>query len=142
MERYAKVFMAPRKPGPGDKGVSIFLAGITTSTEEPDWREVLTNDLMNHQVTILNPDRPDWDSTWKEDFSDLQTSLYSYAPISLMELGLAVKSKSKRIIVCAQDGYRKKGNVEAVCRRFGAKFVNTGNELRDAIIATLEDGHK
>ncbi|CCT72479.1 uncharacterized protein FFB20_01510 [Fusarium fujikuroi] len=163
MERYAKVFMAPRKPGPGDKGVSIFLAGITTSTEEPDWREVLTNDLMNHQVTILNPDRPDWDSTWKEDFSDRRWEEQVWweldmqeaadiivfmfhpstdAPISLMELGLAVKSKSKRIIVCAQDGYRKKGNVEAVCRRFGAKFVNTGNELRDAIIATLEDGHK
>ncbi|KAI1049344.1 hypothetical protein LB506_005060 [Fusarium annulatum] len=140
MERYAKVFMAPRKPDPGDKGVSIFLAGITTST-----------------------DRPDWDSTWKEDFSDKRWEEQVWweldmqeaadiivfmfhpstdAPISLMELGLAVKSKSKRIIVCAQDGYRKKGNVEAVCRRYGAKLVNTGNELRDAIIATLEDGHK
>ncbi|KAF5654730.1 hypothetical protein F25303_1074 [Fusarium sp. NRRL 25303] len=119
MERYAKVFMAPRKPDPGDKGVSIFLAGITTSTGEPDWREVLTNDLMNHQVTIMNPDRPDWNSTWKEDFSDKRWEEQVWweldmqeaadiivfmfhpstdAPISLMELGLAVKSKSKRII--------------------------------------------
>ncbi|KAG5746031.1 hypothetical protein H9Q69_006621 [Fusarium xylarioides] len=163
MERYARVFMAPRKPDPGDKSVSIFLAGITTSTGEPDWREVLTNDLMDHRVTILNPNRPDWDSTWKENFSDKRWEeqvwweldmqeaadiiIFMFhpstdAPISLMELGLAVKSKSKRIIVCAQDGYRKKGNVEAVCKRYGAKLVSTGNELRDAIIATLEDGHK
>ncbi|KAF5723024.1 hypothetical protein FMUND_2381 [Fusarium mundagurra] len=161
MERYAKVFMAPHKPDPADKTVSIFLAGITSSTGEPDWREVLTNDLMNHRVTILNPNRPDWDSTWKEDFSDKRWEEQVWweldmqeaadiivfmfhpstdAPISLMELGLAVKSKSKRVIVCAQDGYRKKGNVEAVCKRFGAKLVSTGNELRDAIIATLEDG--
>ncbi|KAF5701267.1 hypothetical protein FGLOB1_10328 [Fusarium globosum] len=124
MERYAKVFMAPRKPDPGDKGVSIFLAGITTSTGEPDWREVLTNDLMNHQVTIMNPDRPDWDSTWKEDFSDKRWEEQVWweldmqeaadiivfmfhpstdAPISLMELGLAVKSKSKRIIVATPN---------------------------------------
>ncbi|KAF5534126.1 hypothetical protein FMEXI_11472 [Fusarium mexicanum] len=141
MERYAKVVMAPRKPDPGDKSVSIFLAGITTSTGEPDWREVLTNDLMNHRVTIMNPNRPDWDVTWKEDFSDKRWEEQVWweldmqeaadiivfmfhpstdAPISLMELGLAVKSKSKRIIVCAQDGYRKKGNVEAdsgTCRQ-------------------------
>ncbi|VZH87664.1 unnamed protein product [Fusarium fujikuroi] len=140
MERYAKVFMAPRKPGPGDKGVSIFLAGITTSTEEPDWREVLTNDLMNHQAGLGF-----WWELDMQEAADIIVFMFhpsTDAPISLMELGLAVKSKSKRIIVCAQDGYRKKGNVEAVCRRFGAKFVNTGNELRDAIIATLEDGHK
>ncbi|KAF5983717.1 hypothetical protein FCOIX_3065 [Fusarium coicis] len=163
MKRYAKVFMAPRKPDPGDETVSIFLAGITTSTGEPDWREILTNDLMNHRVTILNPNRPDWDSTWKEDFSDKRWEEQVWweldmqeaadiivfmfhpstdAPISLMELGLAVKAKSKRIIVCAQDGYRKKGNVEAICKRFGAQLVSTANELRDAIIATLEDGHK
>ncbi|EWG46956.1 hypothetical protein FVEG_16044 [Fusarium verticillioides 7600] len=163
MEGYSKVFMAPRKPDPGDETVSIFLAGITTSTGEPDWREILTNDLMNHRVTILNPNRPDWDSTWKEDFSDKRWEEQVWweldmqeaadiivfmfhpstdAPISLMELGLAVKAESKRIIVCAQDGYRKKGNVEAVCKRFGAQLVSTANELRDAIIATLEDGHK
>ncbi|KAG4274992.1 hypothetical protein FPRO04_09000 [Fusarium proliferatum] len=157
MERYAKVFMAPRKPDPGDKGVSIFLAGITTSTGEPDWREVLTNDLMNHQVTIMNPDRPDWDSTWKEDFSDKRWEKQVWweldmqeaadiivfmfhpstdAPISLMELGLAVKSKSKRIIVCAQDGYRKKGNVEAVCRRYGAKQSKEGIHIKITPVAT------
>ncbi|KAI1028832.1 hypothetical protein LB503_002251 [Fusarium chuoi] len=163
MERHAKVLMAPRKPDLGDKGVSIFLAGLTTRTDETDWRETLTNNLIHHRVTILNPNRPDWDSTWKEDFSDKRWEEQIWweldmqeaadiivfmfhpltdAPISLMELGLAVKSKSKRIIVCAQDGYRKKGNVEAVCKRYGVTLVSTVNELRDTIILTLEDGQE
>ncbi|KAH7253854.1 uncharacterized protein BKA55DRAFT_566369 [Fusarium redolens] len=163
MEQHAKIVMAPRKPDPDDKSTSIFLAGITTSTGEPDWRETLTKALMNHPVTILNPNRPDWDSTWKEDFSDKRWEEQVWweldmqdaadmivfffhpsteAPISLMELGLAVKAKSKRVIVCVQDGYRKKGNVEAVCKRFGVTLVSTGNELRDAIIVTLEGGQE
>ncbi|KAL7765620.1 hypothetical protein ACKLNR_003536 [Fusarium oxysporum f. sp. zingiberi] len=138
MEQHTKIVMAPRKPDSDDKNTSIFLAGITTSTDEPDWRETLTKALMNQHVTILNPNRPDWDSTWKEDFSDKRWEEQVWweldmqeaadiivfffhpsteAPISLMELGLAVKTKPERSIVCALDGYRKKGNVEAVCKR-------------------------
>ncbi|KAI7758476.1 hypothetical protein LZL87_006867 [Fusarium oxysporum] len=125
MEQHAKIVMAPRKPDSDDKNTSIFLAGITTSTGEPDWRETLTKALMNHPVTILNPNRPDWDSTWKEDFSDKRWEEQVWweldmqeeadiivfffhpsteAPISLMELGLAVKTKQKRAIASPTSG--------------------------------------
>ncbi|KAF4340522.1 hypothetical protein FBEOM_5560 [Fusarium beomiforme] len=161
MEQQAKIVMAPRKPDPDDKNRTIFLAGITTNTGEGDWRETLANALINHPVTIFNPNRPDWDSTWKEDFSDkrweeqvwweldMQEAAdiivfmfhpFTDAPISLMELGLAVKSKPKTVLVCARDGYRKRGNVEAVCKRFGAKLVYTEAELRDTLLAVLDEG--
>jgi hypothetical protein len=106
---------------------------------------------------IYNPKRTDWDSTWKEDFSDsrwaeqVQWELElqdkadvvivffhkaTQAPISLLELGLCVRSG--KAIVYAQDGYSKRGNVEAVCRRYGAKFVNSEEDLKDAVLERLK----
>ncbi|KAF4447156.1 hypothetical protein F53441_9301 [Fusarium austroafricanum] len=158
MDSKAKVVMAPQRPNLDSKSTSIFLAGTTTNTGEPDWRETLISALSNCAVTILNPARPDWDATWKEDFSDgrweeqvlweldMQDAAdiivfmfhrSTAAPISLMELGLAVKTK--RVIVCAQDEYCKRGNVEAVCRKFGAKLVSTENALRDALLVMLDE---
>ncbi|KAG8357915.1 hypothetical protein FVEN_g4526 [Fusarium venenatum] len=114
MTSQAIVVMAPQPANLGDHTTSIFLAGITTSTGEPDWRQALTDALNNYPVTILNPNRPDWDSTWREDFSDkrwveqvsweldMQEAAdivvfmfheATEAPISLMELGLAVRTK-------------------------------------------------
>ncbi|CEI66062.1 unnamed protein product [Fusarium venenatum] len=157
MTSQAIVVMAPQPANLGDHTTSIFLAGITTSTGEPDWRQALTDALNNYPVTILNPNRPDWDSTWREDFSDkrwveqvsweldMQEAAdivvfmfheATEAPISLMELGLAVRTKP--VIVCAHPNYRKRGNVDAVCSRFGAKLLSTQGELRDRLIATLD----
>ncbi|KAF5002368.1 hypothetical protein FGRMN_380 [Fusarium graminum] len=136
----------------------IFLAGITTNTGEPDWRETLISALSLRRVTIFNPARPDWDETWKESFLDKRWEEQVWweldmqeaadivvfffhkstaAPISLLELGLAIKNK--KVIVCAQTGYSKRGNVEAVCKRFGAKLVTTEDELLQTVLVTLDD---
>ncbi|WZH47346.1 uncharacterized protein QYS62_008490 [Fusarium acuminatum] len=157
MISHARIVMAPQRPDLDMQKTSIFLAGITTNTGEPDWRETLTNALQDRPVTILNPNRPDWDSTWKESFSDSRWEeqirweldmqetanilVFMFhrateAPISLMELGLAVKTK--KVIVCAHDDYKKRGNVEAVCSRFGAKLTNTEDELREALLEMLD----
>ena len=45
MAPQAVVVMAPEKPRLNDNTVSVFLAGITTSTNEADWRQTLTNAL-------------------------------------------------------------------------------------------------
>ncbi|KAF4972768.1 hypothetical protein FSARC_738 [Fusarium sarcochroum] len=158
MTSKAQIVMAPQ-PNPNNTNTTIFLAGITTNTGEPDWRETLAEKLKDYPVTIFNPNRPDWDSTWKENFSDKRWEEQVWweldmqeaadivvfffhkstdAPISLMELGLAVKAKSKKVIVCAQDEYKKRGNVEAVCRRFDAKLTSTEEELRHVLLATLD----
>ncbi|KXJ88421.1 hypothetical protein Micbo1qcDRAFT_166478, partial [Microdochium bolleyi] len=45
---------------------SVFLAGSTSSQTGGDWRTELTTLLSACPVTILDPARPDWDSTWRE----------------------------------------------------------------------------
>ncbi|KAH6609925.1 hypothetical protein Trco_003271 [Trichoderma cornu-damae] len=153
----ASVILAPGRPAPQSKAQKcVFLAGTTSDTGEPDWRQTLTEALSELPITIYNPQRHDWDSTWREDFSDSRWAeqvewelemqdeadvvvlLFhgvSPAPISLLELGLCVRSG--KAIVCALEGYPKKGNVEAVCRRYGAKFVSSEQDLRDAVVERL-----
>lgn len=154
----AAVILAPGRPASDlDSRKSVFLSGPTNPTGEADWRETLTAALIELPIVIYNPKRRDWDSTWKEDFSDSRWAEQvewelgmqdkadivvaffhkaTQAPISLLELGLCVRSG--KAIVCAQDGYSKRGNVEAVCRRYGAKFVSSEKDLKDTIVERLE----
>lgn len=156
MASKAQVIMAPNRPTLTNNP-SIFLAGTTSKTGEPDWRETLTQALAEYAITIFNPKRDDWDSTWREDFSDerwaeqVQWELdmqeaadivvvffhgVSPAPISLLEFGLC--ARSGKAIACALDGYSKKGNVEAVCRKYETTFVRTEDELKDAVVQRLK----
>lgn len=135
---------------------SIFLAGTTSATGQQDWRQTLVQSLSQFPIDIYNPSRPDWDATWREDFSDsrwaeqvewelemqdavdLVVILFhgvTAAPISLLELGLCVRSG--KAVVCALDGYSKRGNVEAVCRRYSATFVTTEADLATTITGRL-----
>lgn len=154
----AAVIWAPGRPASDlDSRKSVFLAGPTNPTGEADWRETLTAALIEEPIVIFNPKRTDWDSTWKEDFSDSRWAEQvewelemqdgadimvvffhkaTLAPMSLLELGLCVRSG--KAIVCAQDGYSKRGNVEAVCRRYGAKFVDSEEDLQDAVRERLK----
>ncbi|KAL7918566.1 hypothetical protein ACQKWADRAFT_236418 [Trichoderma austrokoningii] len=149
----AAVVLAPGRPASDlSPRKSVFLAGTTNPTGEADWREALTAALIELPVVIYNPKRNDWDSTWREDFSDSRWAEQvewelemqdkadivviffhkaTQAPISLLEFGLCVRSG--KAIVCAQDGYSKRGNVEAVCKRYGARFVTSEKDLRDAV---------
>ncbi|KAL9476229.1 hypothetical protein ACSS6W_006070 [Trichoderma asperelloides] len=155
----AAVVLAPGHPASDLKSrKSVFLAGPTNPTGEADWRETLTTALIELPIVIYNPKRHDWDSTWKEDFSDSRWAEQvewelgmqdkadvvvvffhkaTPAPISLLELGLCVRSG--KAIVCAQDGYSKRGNVEAVCRRYGAKFMASEEDLKDAVTERLKE---
>ncbi|PNY26091.1 Uncharacterized protein TCAP_03973 [Tolypocladium capitatum] len=137
----------------------IFLGGTTSATPSGDWRQRLAASLAAHPVALLNPRRADWDATWREDLSDPRWAeqvaweldmqeradvlvfllhAVSDAPVSLLELGLCVNDPGKRVVVCALDGYPRRGNVEAVCRRYGRELVRTEEELRDSLKAALE----
>ncbi|KAF7551251.1 hypothetical protein G7046_g7770 [Stylonectria norvegica] len=157
METRAQIIAAPARPKQIYKK-SIFLAGTTSKTGEPDWRETLTDALAEWPITIFNPKRDDWDSIWTEDFSDerwkeqVEWELemqdlanvivvlfhgVSSAPVSLLELGLHVRSG--KVIACVLDGYSKKGNVKAVCLRYQATFVETEDDLRRTVIERLDE---
>lgn len=128
---------------------AIFLAGTTTT---PDWRADLITSLSDCPITILDPLRPDWDSSWVEDLefepfreqveweldmqerADLVVIYFgpaTEAPISLLEFGLYARL-GKALVVC-DPGYRKRGNVMIACRRFGVEVVDGLGGLAGAI---------
>ncbi|MNI74481.1 hypothetical protein D3C73_1305670 [compost metagenome] len=59
----------------------------------------------------------------------------SKSPISIMELGLF--ADSGKLMVCCEDGFWKKGNVDIVCKRKGIDQYKTFDELGTAVIARL-----
>ncbi len=136
---------------------SVFLAGTTTAVGDVDWREKLSASLYEHPITIFNPHRADWDSTWREDIAfepyreqvlwelDKQSKadlvvIYFHpatmAPISLLELGLSAQVPG-RVIAIAPEGYWKRGNVQIVCHKFGIELLDTIDNLHDIIINKL-----
>lgn len=151
----AQIVQAPSRPQvTGLK--SVFLAGSTSRTSEPDWRETLTKAISHLPVTVFNPLRADWDSSWREDITfapfreqveweldmleraDVLVVYYgpcTDAPISLLELGLCAGS-GKVIVACHRE-YRKRGNVQILCRRYGIEFMDAVDDVAAAVIRRL-----
>lgn len=111
---------------------SVFLAGTIVG----DWRQRVMESLRDADVTILDPRRGDWDSSWNERVDDsrfrIQTeweldaqeradiiAMYlspeSEASTSLLELGIS--ARSGKVIVCCLDGFWCKNLVDVVCHR-------------------------
>ncbi|KUI55184.1 hypothetical protein VP1G_02561 [Cytospora mali] len=138
---------------------SVFLAGPT----EFDWRTTFLATLRGPHsagepsfpnTTIYDPFQPKWDKTWKEDLSDQRFKTQvewelekqdkativavffderSKAPVSLLELGLCARS-GKAVVGCDR-GYWKRGNVQAVCQRYGLPMANN----LDGLVALVAD---
>lgn len=53
------------------------------------------------------------------------------APISLLELGLCAAGQDCRVLVCSEEGYSKRGYLDAVSRRFPNIFYLPREELFD-----------
>ncbi|KJK79339.1 hypothetical protein H634G_04930 [Metarhizium anisopliae BRIP 53293] len=149
----SQIIRAPsEEPVTGIK--SVFLAGTTAAVENNgDWRENLSALLSNYPVTIFNPNRPDWDSTWREDINfgpyrekvlwELDKKVAAdlvvvylhpatLAPISLLEFGLSAQVAGK-VIAIAPEGYSKRANVQIVCQ----KFLDTMDQVHELVIDEL-----
>ncbi|KAK1995230.1 hypothetical protein LX36DRAFT_659805 [Colletotrichum falcatum] len=134
-------------------GKSVFLAGTTS---KGDWRKHLADSVSHLPVTVFNPFRPDWDSTLREDISDERFRAQvewelemqeradivvvffeqdTEAHISLLELGLCARS-GKAIVACAER-YKKRGNVQAVCARYGIPLVADLGSLQRELVSRL-----
>ena len=133
-------------------GYRVFLAGSIEMGAAENWQDRLTGMLADYDLTILNPRRDDWDSSWKQSIEDPQfnqqvtweldaleaadfIALYfdpsTKSPISLLELGLFT---TDNIHVCCPDGFWRKGNVDIVCERYGIQQVPTLDHLYGNII--------
>lgn len=136
---------------------SLFLAGTTTAVDNVDWRETLSASLSKYRITIFNPNRPDWDNTWREDITfdpyreqvlweldkqdkaDLVVVYFhpaTVAPISLLEFGLSARTPGK-VIAVAPQGYSKRANVQIVCHKYGIEFLDNIEKLHETVINKL-----
>lgn len=127
------------------EGAVLFLAGsIEMGSAEP-WQAEIVKSLHHlEQLTILNPRRDDWDSSWQQTIDNPQfreqvgwelagleraTTIGFYfspgtkSPITLLELGLF--ARSGKCLVCCPNGFWRKGNVEIVCDRYDVEMVST-----------------
>ena len=154
-----KVYNAPETYPKDTDDIKIFLGGSIEMGKAEPWQDRLAEELSEeNDVMVLNPRRPDWDSTWKQDPTpgtkfreqvdwelaaqdDADIIVYYFdpkttSPITLLELGMyAVMHDgiSKFVVVCCPKEYYRYGNVKIVCEKYGVNFVETYNELVVAI---------
>jgi nucleoside 2-deoxyribosyltransferase len=146
-----KVVYAPEKNVPTDNLI-IFLAGSIEMGKAIDWQSEIIALLGKRNLTVLNPRRKDWDSSWKQDPANPQFReqvewelngleaadiVFFYfdpktqSPISLMELGLML-GKSKEVVVCCPKEFHRWANVVITCQSEG---VEVYNDLKWALAA-------
>lgn len=132
------------------EGPSVFFAGSIEMGKAVDWQSELTKMLEKTNITIFNPRRDDWDSSWKQDINDPQfkeqvmwelnaqekatvVALYlapgTQSPISLLEFGIF----GGKMVVYCPEGFWRKGNVDIVCAKYGYIQVKSFEEMVTAI---------
>lgn len=140
------------------RSVIIFLGGSIEMDTAEKWQDRLAEALKDQDsVTLLNPRRDDWDSswvqdptpgtkfheqvTWELDGQDASDIIVYYfdpntkAPITLLELGLYA---GQNVVVCCPEGYWRKGNVEVVCDRHNIPLVESFDELVQVVEEMIE----
>lgn len=151
----AQTFFPP-SPVRADKPSVILYGSIERGTT--DWRVDLASSLSSMPIIILNPDRKDWDSTWVEDIvcakfkeqvewemdhaklADVIAFHFgpsTDAPVTLLELGMY--AASGKVVVHCDPGYRRKGNVQIVCERYGIPLAYEMEDLVREVKGRLQD---
>lgn len=131
-------FQPPTRPSYFANRLKIFLGGSIEMGAAVDWQREVVDKLNPRPVSIFNPRRKDWDSSWTQDLNNPQffeqvsweldmldksdiIGMYfsgdTKSPISLLELGL--HASSGKMIVCCPNEFWRKGNIDVVCQRYG-----------------------
>jgi hypothetical protein len=151
-----------KPPNSGEiQGSTVFLAGSIESGFAEDWQTKVAKRFESNQVTLYNPRRDEWDSSWMQEQKESNFNeqvnwemnnledcdiIFMYfdpgtkSPISLLELGLHASS-GKMIVVCP-DGFWRKGNVEIVCTRFNIPLFNSLKDGMGALESKIRQSKK
>jgi hypothetical protein len=136
-----------------DEGLTVFLAGSIEQGKAVDWQRKIIGEFdKNDNVTFYNPSRDEWDDTWEQvmgtneftrqvawELSGLEKcdlivmflDANTKGCVSLLEFGLY--AKSGKLIVCCEDGFWRKGNVDITCAKYRVEQVDSIYGLIDAI---------
>ena len=154
-----------RPDSPSPSPITVFLSGAIDRNKAVSWREYVASKLNHLPVILIDPYRPDWNNTWREEATfepfrrqvewELDTmeaaniivvhfTATEQAPISLLEFGLFAREsrRDRKLLVMCPDGYWKKGNVQIVCARFGIPLLDDLDDLVNAIDANVIEIHQ
>jgi hypothetical protein len=139
---------------------SVFLAGSIEMGKAEQWQDRVIEGLKDTSWTILNPRRPDWDSSWEQsldepkfveqvewELENISDAFYvlmyfdpvTKSPISLMELGWVGGLDKGNLLVVCPEGYWRKGNVDVFCQR---NQIHQFKTLDEAIAHLIKFQHK
>lgn len=134
----------------------MFLAGSIEMGKAVDWQSAVVELLKDELITIFNPRRDDWDSSWKQQQHNpqfnrqvnwemnrmLEASIIfmnilpnTKSPVSLLELGM--HANHHNIIVCCPEGFWRKGNVDIVCARHNIPCYADAQEATGALLTKV-----
>ena len=155
-----KTILPPKAISSSD--VSVFLAGTIDMGNSIDWQQKFIDKVNTEEalgnVIVFNPRRTSWDNSWAQTIENTQFSeqvnweldamdsadvilLFiegnSKSPISMMELGLF--ADSGKLMVCCEEGFWRKGNIDIICQRKGIDQYRTFDELDAAVVAKLKE---
>jgi hypothetical protein len=142
----------PPNPIPLNGKPKVFLAGSIEMGKAEDWQAIVIRQLAGYDVNILNPRRPDWDSTWVQDesfapFRDqvlweqeglhrAEITIFNFcadtkSPITLLELGIALGriKQYPYVHVCCPRAFYRHSNVAITCKFFGVNVHETLSEV-------------
>jgi len=125
---------------------TVFLAGSIEMGAAEKWQDRVIEAVLDLPITILNPRRDDWDSSWVQSIDNPQfreqvewelecleranrvvfyLSPGTKSPITLLEIGAFTRHRGQRALVCCPEGFWRKGNIDIFCRRYDVPKVET-----------------
>ena len=86
---------------------------------------MLPQDAMN--VTINEQINWELDHLEKADIICLYLDPQTTSPISLLELGIHIRSG--KLVVCCPPGFYRKANIDLTCKKYGVNVSNSYKEF-------------
>ena len=138
-------------------GFTIFLGGAIDQGEAEDWQAKVVEALEDLDVTILNPRRDNWDSSWEQDIEnkefrqqvewelkaqeDASLVLYvlledSKGPVTMLEIGHFAPDKDA--VLCIEEGFYRQGNLDIFAKRYKIPIYHDFDEMLDDLHEILK----
>ena len=142
---------------------TLFLAGSIEQDKATRWQDRVIAYLKDLDITIWNPRRDNWDSSWEQDINndafreqvewewnalgscDITVFYFdpdTKSPITLMEFGYITGLSCEDVLVYCPKGFWRKGNIDVICSLNKIPVFETEEEflkaLRAKIISEIE----
>lgn len=146
--------------------IKIFLAGSIEQGTAEKWQEQLVEKMKTFEsdksVYVFNPRRDAWSPNWLQDrefepfYDQVSWELEhidrsdvvffwfdgkTKSPITLLELGVALRSEDKEVIVYCPKEFWRFGNVDITSQYFGVHVWETPEQAIDQLKRLLEKKH-